>query len=95
MLFRSVVLQVHDTVVDLVRDRTPAAAQTLASTLSEGRWTHDYPIRLEQARHLGLPVSDVVPEGVYELMDRYSRRAQRRPSVEFIPTPYREPGQGG
>jgi len=38
-------------------------------------------------------VSDAVPEGVYELMDRYPRRAQRRPSVEFIPTPYHEPGQ--
>ena len=27
-------------------------------------------------------------------MDKYSRRAQRRPSVEYIPTPYREPGEG-
>ena len=24
----------------------PADAETLASTLSEGRWTHDFPIRL-------------------------------------------------
>jgi len=87
------VAQVHDTVVELVRDRMPDEAEALADTLSEGRWTHDYPIRLEQARELGLPVSDALPEAVYELMDRYQRRAQRRPSVEFIPTPYREPGQ--
>jgi ClpP class serine protease len=92
---RKAVVQVHDTVVELVRDRMPAQAETLAATLSEGRWTHDYPIRLEQARQLGLPVSDAVPGGVYELMDRYSRRSQRRPSVEFIPTPYREPGKDG
>jgi ClpP class serine protease len=92
---RKAVVQVRDTVVELVRDRMPDEAETLAATLSEGRWTHDFPIRLEQAAELGLPVSDAVPEGVYELMDRYPRRAQRRPSVEFIPTPYREPGQDG
>ena len=92
---RKAVVQVRDTVVELVRDRMPAEAEALAATLSEGRWTHDFPIRLEHARQLGLPVSDALPEGVHELMDRYPRRAQRRPSVEFIPTPYRERGQGG
>ena len=92
---RKAVVQVHDTVVDLVGDRMPAEAETLATTLSEGRWTHDYPIRPEQARELGLPVGDAVPEGVYELMDGYPRRGGRRPSVEFIPTPYREPGKEG
>jgi ClpP class serine protease len=90
---RKAVVQVRETVVELVRERMPAEAEALAATLSEGRWTHDYPIRLEQAAGLGLPVSDAVPEGVYELMDKYSRRAQRRPSVEFIPTPYREPAE--
>jgi ClpP class serine protease len=90
---RKAIVQVRETVVDLVRDRMPAEAETLATTLSEGRWTHDYPIRREQAGELGLPVGNAVPEGVYELMDRYPRRPQRRPSVEFIPTPYREPGQ--
>jgi ClpP class serine protease len=74
---RKAVAQVRDTVVELV---------------SEGQWTHDFPIRLEQATQLGLPVSDAVPEGVYALMERYQRRTQRRPSVEFIPVPYRESG---
>jgi ClpP class serine protease len=92
---RKAVAQVHDTVVELVRDRMPDAAATLADTLSTGRWTHDYPIRLEQARELGLPIGGELPEGVYRLMDGYPRRAQRRPSVEFIPTPYREPDQDG
>jgi ClpP class serine protease len=90
---RKAVAQVRETVVELVRDRMPDEAEALAATLSEGRWTHDYPIRLEQALQLGLPASSALPEGVYELMDRYPRRAQRRPSVEFIPTPYREPAE--
>jgi ClpP class serine protease len=90
---RKAIVQVRETVAELVLDRMPAEAETLAATLSEGRWTHDYPIRLDQARELGLPASDAMPEGVYELMERYPRRAQRRPSVEFIPTPYRAPGE--
>jgi len=90
---RKAVAQVRETVAELVRDRMPAGAEALAATLSEGRWTHDYPIRLEEAQQLGLPASGALPEGVYELMDRYPRRAQRRPSVEFIPTPYREPAK--
>ena len=52
-------------------------------------------IRLEEAQQLGLPVSDAVPELVYELMTLYPRRSQRRPSVEFIPTPYRTRGGDG
>src|SRR5450759_3258514 len=52
---RKAIVQVRETVVDLVRDRMPAEAETLATTLTEGRWTHDSPIRREQAGELGLP----------------------------------------
>jgi ClpP class serine protease len=87
---RKAVDQVRATVRELLDGRLPEEeAGRLAATLSEGRWTHDYPIRLEEARLLGLPVSDAVPDLVYELMTLYPRRSQRRPSVEFIPTPYR------
>ena len=88
---RKAIAQVHDTVAELVAERGEAEAERLATTLSEGRWTHDYPIRLDEAQKLGLPVSDAVPDGVYDLMSLYPRRPQRRPSVEFIPTPYRTP----
>ncbi len=88
---RKAIAQVHDTVAELVADRGPERAEQLAAMLSEGRWTHDYPIRLDEARRIGLPVSDQVPESVYRLMDLFPRRAQRRPSVEFVPAPYKEP----
>ncbi len=88
---RKAIDQVHQTVAELVTPRLgPQAAESLAQTLSEGRWTHDYPIRLEEARQLGLPVSGEVPPEVYELMKLYPQRG-RRPSVEFVPVPYREP----
>ena len=91
---RKAIDQVRATVRELLDGRVPdAEADRLAALLSEGRWTHDYPIRLEEARLLGLPVSDAVPELVYELMTLYPRRSQRRPSVEFIPTPYRTRGR--
>ena len=91
---RKAIDQVHATVRELLDGRmTDEEAGRLATTLSEGRWTHDYPIRLEEAKRLGLPVSDAVPDLVYELMTLYPRRSQRRPSVEFIPTPYRSRGR--
>jgi ClpP class serine protease len=90
---RKAIDQVRATVRELLDGRLPdEEADRLAALLSEGRWTHDYPIRLEEAKLLGLPVSDAVPELVYELMTLYPRRSQRRPSVEFIPTPYRTRG---
>ena len=92
---RKAIDQVRATVRELLDGRMPAdEADKLAALLSEGRWTHDYPIRLEEAKVLGLPVSGEVPESFYELMSLYPRRSQRRPSVEFIPTPYRTKGRG-
>jgi ClpP class serine protease len=91
---RKAIDQVRATVRELLDGRMPDdEADKLAAQLSEGRWTHDYPIRLEEARALGLSVSDAVPEPIYELMNLYPRRSQRRPSVEFIPTPYRSRGR--
>ena len=69
---RKAIDQVRATVRELLEGRVDEAeAKRLAALLSEGRWTHDYPIRLEEARALGLPVSDAVPELVYELMTLY------------------------
>jgi len=71
-------------------------AENLAEALSCGQWTHDYPITFEEARELGLPVSNEMPEEVYALMSLYRQPAQRRPSVQYIPVPYhREEPKGG
>jgi ClpP class serine protease len=67
-------------------------ARELAQALSEGRWTHDYPITVEQAQALGLSVSTDMPELVYKLMTLYRQPGQRRPSVQYVPVPYRPTG---
>ncbi|WP_026370756.1 SDH family Clp fold serine proteinase [Kallotenue papyrolyticum] len=83
--------QVRRTVIELVRERmSQEQAERLADTLATGVYTHDYPIGVEEARALGLPVSTDLPAGVYQLMALYPQTSQRRPSVEYIPTPYGE-----
>ena len=87
---RKALQQVHEAVYKLLLEhQTPEKAEEIARTLSDGRWTHDYPISCDEARSLGLLVSDAMPREMYELMDLYPQTRQRRPGVEFIPTPYR------
>lgn len=84
--------QVYETVYNLVKGKMPEEkAKELARTLSEGRWTHDYPINTEKALEIGLPVKTGLPKEVYKLMELYPQAGQRRPSVEFVPTPYTPP----
>lgn len=69
-------------------DYTPEESERLAEALASGRWTHDYPISLEEARNLGLKVSTDMPTEVYQLMNLYPQASPQRPSVEYIPVPY-------
>jgi ClpP class serine protease len=66
-------------------------AQRIADALTCGQWTHDYPIDVEEAQQLGLPVRVGIPEEVYQLMELYPQAMQRRPSVQYIPVPYEVP----
>jgi ClpP class serine protease len=95
---KKAIQQVYETVYALLRDKLPEEkAKEVARLLSEGRWTHDYPITVEELRAMGLPVSEEMPREVYELMELYPQAPQRRPGVEFIPVPYTpvRPSQGG
>jgi ClpP class serine protease len=97
---RKAIQQVHNTVFGLLQGNgmEEGQARALAERLSSGCWTHDYPISASEAREMGLPVSEDMPKEIYTLMDLYPQAGQRRPSVEFIPTPYGpspgRPGQG-
>jgi ClpP class serine protease len=84
--------QVKATVKELLGERLGVErAEQLATTLATGVWTHDYPITVQEARELGLPISTNMPKEIYQLMSLYPQTAQRRPSVEYIPAPYRSP----
>jgi len=91
---RKAITQVQGRAQTILAEHMPAEqARELARMLSEGRWTHDYPITVEEARELGLPVSTEMPESVYKLMTLYRQPGQRRPSVQYIPVPYRPGGE--
>src|SRR5207302_1137138 len=87
---RKALAQMRTTVRELLAARMPPAqADALADKLSRGGWTHDYPITAEEAKALGLPVSTDVPEEIYEFMSLFPQPTRTRPSVEYIPIPYR------
>jgi ClpP class serine protease len=77
--------QLRQTIHDVTAPRMPEhVREALASDLSEGRWTHDYPITVEEARKLGLTISTAMPPEVLELMALYPQPV-RRQSVEYSP----------
>ncbi len=84
--------QVRSTLRELLADKMPLEqAEVVAEALSSGRWTHDYPITVQEARALGLKVSTEMPPEVHRLMSLYPQAGPRRPSVEYVPIPYAPP----
>ncbi|HEY8122316.1 MAG TPA: hypothetical protein VII78_13425 [Myxococcota bacterium] len=78
--------QLRQTIHDLTARRLPEHVRdALATDLSAGRWTHDYPITADEARKLGLNVSTALPNEVLELMSLYPQPVRRQPSVEYSP----------
>ncbi len=81
--------EIQDTIVKLLEDKMPIEkAREVAKKLTEGYYTHDYPITVEEARSMGLPVSTKVPPEVYMLMELFPQAIQQRPGVEYLPRPH-------
>ncbi len=86
---RKAIRQVKDTIKRITCcDYAEKVSSRLAEELASGRWTHDYPINIEEARSLGLNISTGMPTEIYQLMNLYPQAGTRRPSVEYVPTPY-------
>ncbi len=95
---RKALQQVHTVARELMERRgmDVGKAEEIATQLSSGIWTHDYPISAMQARDFGLNVSTEMPMEVYQLMELYPQPGQHKASVDFIPIPYapRRPSNG-
>lgn len=77
--------QLKETIIELVIDKMgEEKAKQLASQLTEGHWTHDYPITSEKAKEMGLPVSTDVPQEFLRLMSLYRQPVQKQSSVEYL-----------
>lgn len=91
---RKAVEQMRELVRSLLTGRRPPAeVEHIAQTLSEGRWTHDYPITAEHARELGLPVSAAMPAEFMTLLSLYPQPTRQLPSVDYRRVPVRRPGE--
>jgi ClpP class serine protease len=79
-------VQVANFVAQVLLKRMPEKkAVQVATILTEGRWTHDFPLIVPALRELGLPVTTDMPRLVYELMDLYPQGNGARPSVLYVP----------
>ena len=78
----------------LLKHMPEKQALQIAAVLTEGRWTHDFPITVQAARVLGLKVSTEMPRAVYDLMELYPQGGGIRPSVWYVPM-RRAPAPGG
>jgi len=91
---RKALAQVKDFVrMILSGERSEEDAERIAKIFTEGRWTHDYPIFFEEAKSIGINVSSGMPKEVYQLMDLFPQALQQRPSVQYIPIPYKSGGR--
>jgi ClpP class serine protease len=68
-------------------------AERVATMLSTGTWTHDYPLTAEVAQLLGLPVSLGLDPMIYQLMRLYPQPVRQQSAVEYLPTRRETEGQ--
>jgi hypothetical protein len=73
---------------ELLQERLPREkADELAHKLSEGTWTHDYPISAGEAKSLGLNVSTDIPTEILDLLSLYPQPTRTQGGVEYLPVP--------
>jgi ClpP class serine protease len=85
---RKAIEQIRSQVKSLLEGKySTEKAGELAQILTEGRWTHDYPITFEEGKNLGLHVTKGIPPELYQLMSLYPQPVKHQPSVEYIPIP--------
>jgi ClpP class serine protease len=86
---RKAIRQTKSFVFELLNERMgEEKGMALAEALTEGRWTHDYPIGVDEATSLGLPVVLDDYDSFCNIMGLYHQSVTERPSVQYIPVPY-------
>lgn len=91
---RKAIKQVQRFVRTLLEDNIPVQKidpeniNSIIEKLTTGQVTHDYPITVEEATEMGLPITVGLPTAIYSLMDLYPQPKGGRPTVQYIPMPY-------
>jgi ClpP class serine protease len=80
--------QVQESVLELLAGRVQnEKAVQLSELLSQGTWTHDFPISFDKAKELGLPVTSQMPDDFMKLMSLFPQPTRTQPGVEYLPEP--------
>jgi ClpP class serine protease len=78
--------QLRATTVQLLRGKMgDVRATELATILTEGRWTHDYPLHVEALQELGISVSTDLPVEFWELLSLSSAAQTKVMTVQKKP----------
>src|SRR5207244_3600959 len=89
---RKAMLQLRDCVRGVLVGRFGAEkADELAGIFTRGEWTHDHPLDVETLQRLGLPINTDMPHEIEAYMRLFPQPATGRPSVQYVPVPYRSP----
>jgi ClpP class serine protease len=94
---RKAVAQMREAVTGLLaRHLDKARIEEIATCLTDGRWTHDYPIFADSAAAIGLPVSTEMPTEVLQLMELYPQPVHATSGgVEYLPGPRHKEAAAG
>jgi len=85
---RKAITQVRSVVHELLAGRlSNEQADSLSHKLSEGTWTHDYPISATEAKSLGLNVNTDIPVEILEFLSLYPQPMRTQTGVEYLPIP--------
>ncbi|MCS6904823.1 MAG: ATP-dependent Clp protease proteolytic subunit [Bacteroidia bacterium] len=78
--------QMQDAVYEILSKNYPEEkARELSHLLTEGKWTHDYPITASKATELGINVQTDMPKIFMELMSLYKQPLlQRTKTVDYL-----------
>jgi ClpP class serine protease len=89
---RKAMVQLRDCVRGVLSERFgPEKAEELASIFTRGEWTHDHPLDVESLKRIGLPINVDMPSEIEEYMRLFPQASTGRPSVQYVPLPYRNP----
>lgn len=78
--------QLENSILELLpEEHSLEDRERIAKALTQGRWTHDFPITVDVARDLGLNVSTEMPREIYELMKLFPQPVRSTSAVEYDP----------
>ncbi len=86
--------QVRKLVCKLLEGTMPSEqALKICQKLTEGYWTHDHPLTVEDLKELNLHVGIGVSSDIFKLINLYPQPSNITPAVEYIPVPYKKQGK--